>query len=102
MPGSILTPAQRAAFHQDGYVLVRGLFDTEEIALMRGAIEQDPAISANFYDRKDGGGMATKIALWNHPGDSAYGLAARSQRLAVTLEDLLGGEVFNYHSMLTA
>lgn len=102
MTTSILSPAQRADFARDGYVFVRKLFDTEEIALLRDAIEQDPAIRANFYQRKDGGGLATKIALWNHPGDSAYGLAARSRRVVDTMEELLGGEVYHYHSKLTA
>jgi len=99
---SILSPAQRADFARDGYVFVRQLFDAEEIGLLREAIEQDPAIRANFYERRDGGGLATKIALWNHPGDSAYGLAARSRRVVDTMEELLGGEVYHYHSKLTA
>jgi ectoine hydroxylase-related dioxygenase (phytanoyl-CoA dioxygenase family) len=31
-----------------------------------------------------------------------YGLAARSHRVVDTMEDLLGGEVYHYHSKLTA
>ncbi len=42
------------------------------------------------------------MALWNHPGDSVYGLAARSERVVDTMEELLGGEVYHYHSKLTA
>ncbi len=42
------------------------------------------------------------MALWNHPGDSVYGLAARCEKMVDTLEDLLGGEVYHYHSKLTA
>jgi len=42
------------------------------------------------------------MALWNHPGDSVYGLAARSRRVVDTMESLLGGEVYHYHSKLTA
>ena len=41
------------------------------------------------------------MAVWNHPGDSVYGLAARSRRVVDTMEDLLGGEVYHYHSKLT-
>ena len=102
MSGSILTPEQRADFDRDGFVFVRGLFDAEEIALMRTAIEQDPAIRNNFYDRNDASGLSTKMVTWNHPGDSVYGLAARSNRVVDTMEDLLGGEVYHYHSKLTA
>ncbi len=102
MSGSILTPAQRTAYERDGYVMVPGLFDAEEIALLRAAIETDPALQQSLYDRKDTAGMATRMATWNHPGDSVYGLAARSERVVDTMESLLGGEVYHYHSKLTA
>ena len=42
------------------------------------------------------------MATWNHPGDSVYGLAARTHRVVDTMEDMLGGEVYHYHSKLTA
>ena len=99
---SVFTPAQQAAFEADGYVIVRGLFDQEEIALMRGSIEQDPDLQNSLYNRKDAQGKATMMATWNHPGDSAYGLAARSLRVVDTMEQMLGGEVYHYHSKLTA
>ena len=99
---SLFTPDQRAQYERDGYLIIRSLFDTEEIALMRDAIEQDPALRASLYDRKDAEGKSTRMALWNHPGDSVYGLAARSHRVVDTMEDMLGGEVYHYHSKLTA
>ena len=92
---SVFTPAQQAAFEADGYVIVRGLFDQEEIALMRGSIEQDPDLQNSLYNRKDAQGKATMMATWNHPGDSAYGLAARSHRVVDTMEQMLGGEVYH-------
>lgn len=99
---SILTPEQRADFERDGYVFVRKLFDAEEIDLLTSAIEQDPSLRSRFYNRSDAEGLATKMAIWNHPGESVYGLAARSERVVDTMEDLLGGEVYHYHSKLTA
>lgn len=102
MPGSILTADQRAAFERDGYVMVRNLFDAQEIGILRTAIESDPALRSRLYDRNDASGKSTRMAVWNHPGESAYGLAARSHRVVDTMEDLLGGEVYHYHSKLTA
>ena len=99
---SVFSAAQAAAFAADGYVIVRQLFDQEEVALMAGAIEQDPDLQNSLYDRKDAQGKATKMATWNHPGDSVYGLAARSHRVVDTVEQMLGGEVYHYHSKLTA
>jgi hypothetical protein len=36
----------------------------------RSAIERDPALSASLYDRRDAEGKSTRMATWNHPGDS--------------------------------
>ena len=99
---SLLTPEQRSEYERDGFVLVRSLFDAEEIALLRGAIETDPQLHASLYDRHDASGKSTRMATWNHPGDSVYGLAARSHRVVDTMEEMLGGEVYHYHSKLTA
>ena len=99
---SVFSTEQRSAYERDGYVIVPQLFDGEETALMRQAIEQDPQLRASLYERKDAEGKATRMALWNHPGDSVYGLAARSARVVDTMEDMLGGEVYHYHSKLTA
>jgi ectoine hydroxylase-related dioxygenase (phytanoyl-CoA dioxygenase family) len=102
MPGSILCPGQRARYDQDGYILVRKLFDDEEIAILRTAIENDESLRSRLYDRNDASGKSTRMATWNHPGDSVYSLAARSHRVVDTMEDLLVGEVYHYHSKLTA
>ena len=99
---SLFTPEQRTAYERDGFVLIRSLFDTEEIALLRSAIETDPQLHASLYDRNDASGKSTRMATWNHPGDSVYGLAARSHRVVDTMEEMLGGEVYHYHSKLTA
>lgn len=99
---NILTEDQQAAYESDGFVLVRGFFDSKEAELLQAAIVQDPAIRDHFYDRTDSEGLATKMATWNHPGDSIYGYAARSRKMVDTMEHLLAGEVYHYHSKITA
>ena len=99
---SVLNTEQRQAFDRDGYVIVRGFFDAEETALLQTAMDKDPAIRGHLYDRHDAEGLTTKMATWNHPGDSVYGLAARARKMVDTMEDLLGGEVYHYHSKITA
>jgi ectoine hydroxylase len=69
---------------------------------LQRASNEDPAIRKHFYDRKDSEGLITKMAAWNHPDDSIYGVVARSYKLVDTMEDLLGGEVYHYHSKITA
>jgi ectoine hydroxylase len=99
---TLFDPERRAVYERDGYVMIRNLFDAEETALLRSAMENDPQVRGNLYDRLDAEGLKTKMVLWNHPGDSVYGLAARSERVVDTMEDMLGGEVYHYHSKLTA
>lgn len=96
-----LTQAEIEAYRRDGYVLRRGLFSPDEIALVDEAIRTDPAIAANTYARMDSKGASTELALWNHPGDDVFGAIARCTRIVDSMEKLLGGEVYHWHSKLT-
>jgi len=97
-----LTPEQVAAFERDGYIVLRGLFDAEEVDLLRRAMEEDPSVRDHMLVRAGGEGGGTRIALWNRAGDSVYGLAARSDRMVAAAEALLGGPVYHFQSKLTA
>ena len=99
---SILSTADNAAFQRDGFVIARGMFDAEEVELLRRAMEQDPEVASHMLDRLDAQGAATRIALWNRAGDSVYGMAARCDRMVDTMEALLGGPVYHFQSKLTA
>jgi ectoine hydroxylase len=88
---SLLTPERRRAYDEDGFVIVRGMFDAKEADLLRRAMEEDPEIRGHMIDRLDAKGAATRISLWNRPGNSVYGMAARCARMVDTMEDLLGG-----------
>lgn len=99
---SILSRSQLAEFHRNGFVIVRRMFDADETGLLRSAMEQDPAVSGHVLDRLDAEGAATRIALWNRPGDSVYGMAARCDRMVDTMEEILDGPVYHFQSKLTA
>ncbi|MGI9410829.1 MAG: phytanoyl-CoA dioxygenase family protein [Hyphomicrobiaceae bacterium] len=99
---SRLRPEDLQSYHEDGFVFVRGLFDNEEIDLLRRAMEEDPAIREHSLLRGDQEGGATRISLWNRAGDSVYGLAARSARVVDTAEALIGEPVYHFQSKLTA
>ena len=40
------------------------------------------------------------MTLWNHPGDDLWGMVSRSNRIVDSMEKLLDGEVYHYHSKL--
>lgn len=95
-----LTDAQQAQFDRDGFVLVSSLFDAEEMRLLLAYARGDDAMLAGSYARKDAAGRETRLALWNHPGDDLYGMFSRSMRIVDAMEQLLGGEVYHYHSKM--
>jgi ectoine hydroxylase len=99
---SILTSEQRRAYEDDGFVIIRGMFDAEETSLLRQAMEVDPEVREHMLDRLDATGASTRIALWNRAGDSVYGMAARCERMVDTMEEMLGGPVYHFQSKLTA
>ena len=50
---------------------------------------------------KEGGeGGKVRLSLWNHPGDTIYGMFARSNKMVNKVEELLGNEVYHYHSKM--
>jgi ectoine hydroxylase len=99
---SVLTREAKQSFERESLVFVRGLFDAEETALLRRAMEEDPEILRHSLGRPDAAGGVTRISLWNRAGDSVYGLAARCDRMVDTAEDLLGEPVYHFQSKLTA
>jgi ectoine hydroxylase len=99
---SLLSAEELARYHADGFVIVRGMYDPEEVSLLRRAMEEDPEVANHMIDRLDAKGAATRIALWNRAGDSVYGMAARGARMVDTMEAMLGGPVYHFQSKLTA
>jgi hypothetical protein len=95
-----LTPAQVAQFHQDGYLMVRQLFDAEEMNLLLTTARADREMIGHNFPVKDTAGRESKLSLWNHPGEDIYGMIARCHRVVEAMEQLLGGEVYHYHSKM--
>lgn len=94
------TPQELAAYERDGYVLVRRLFDAEEMALLLQHARQDPALASSAYGRKDSTGLETRLALWNYAGDDLYSMFSRSPRIVNRMEQILGGEVYHWHTKM--
>jgi hypothetical protein len=100
MSQRVLTVEEAARYHADGSVLVPGLFDGEEIDLLRRAAKEDHELDQRSFGRADGEGGTVRLSLWNHPGEGIYGMFARCERVVRSAEKLLGGEVYHYHSKM--
>jgi ectoine hydroxylase len=87
-------------YERNGFVLMKGMFDAEEIGLLRRAAKEDRELDQHSFGRSDGEGGVVRLSLWNHPGDTIYGMFARCQTIVNSAEKLLGGEVYHYHSKM--
>jgi ectoine hydroxylase len=95
-----LTPRQIASYHEDGFIIVPGFFDVEEIGLLSRAAKEDRQLDQHSFSKDDGSGANVRLSLWNHPGDGIYGMFARCHKLVDSVEQLLGEEVYHYHSKM--
>lgn len=100
MSTPVLTPQQLKAYHRDGYIIVRQLFEPEEMSLLHRAAQEDREMDKRSMGRADGEGGTVRLTLWNHPGNSIYGMFARCRRMVDSCEQILEGEVYHYHSKM--
>jgi ectoine hydroxylase len=87
-------------YRENGYVIEKGFFDKQEIELLHRAAKEDRALDQHSFGRGDGEGGTVRLSLWNHPGDTIYGMFARCESIVNSAETLLGGEVYHYHSKM--
>jgi len=100
MANGPLSSAQLEAYERDGYVLAANFFTAAETALLKRAAKEDKALDDHAFSRGDGEGGQVRLSLWNHPGDSIYGMFARCESAVIAAEMILGGEVYHYHSKM--
>ncbi len=100
MANEPLNAEQIQQYHNDGYVLAKGLFDSEEIGLLHRAAKEDRELDQHSFGKSDGEGGTVRLSLWNHPGDTLYGMFARCETIVNSAERILGGEVYHYHSKM--
>lgn len=96
----VLSDTQVTDYHRDGYVLVRQMLDAEEADLLGRAAREDRELDRRSQGRADGEGGSVRMSLWNQPGNGIYGMVARSRRIVDSMEKILNGEVYHYHSKM--
>ena len=87
-------------YERDGFVVARRMFDGDEIELLRRAAKEDRELDKHSFGKGDGEGGTVRLSLWNHPGDTIYGMIARCETIVNSAEKILGGEVYHYHSKM--
>ena len=97
---TLLSKLQEEEFQDQGFLIFPKLFDNEEIQLLKKTAVDDRELEKQSVGRKDANGQTVRLALWNQPGDGIYGMFARCYKLVDKMEQLLGGEVYHYHSKM--
>ena len=95
-----LTHEELAGYARQGFLFQRGLLAADEVDLVLEAAQSDIDLEDHAFGRDDGEGGKVRLALWNHPGDDVYGAVARSSRVVGRAQQLVGGEVYHYHSKM--
>lgn len=94
-----LSQEQIRQYHEDGFIIVPGFFDPEEIETVRKACQTDSVDGAQTKFT-DGDGNFSQIAFWSDLSDSLLGVIPRLARIVDATEALLGGECYHWHSKL--
>jgi ectoine hydroxylase len=89
-----------AAFHRDGYIIVRGLLSPEEVTRLGRVARADKSLAESTYGRKDASGLPVTLAVRNELGDDLYSTIARSRRIVERMSAFLGDEVYHWHHKL--
>jgi len=100
MSPRVVSSAELEEFQRNGYLLLRQLFDRHEMEILLTHARGDATLLAGAAGRRDATGQVTKLALWNQAGDDLYSMFSRSPRVVDRMQDLLGGEVYHYHTKM--
>ncbi|ESO82125.1 hypothetical protein LOTGIDRAFT_223496 [Lottia gigantea] len=95
-----VTDQMKNDYEEGGYIIIKGLLDVEELNNIKKAVECKNDLTDSAYGLPDGENGYSRLALWSHPGNDVTGMLVRTEKLAGTAEQLLGGEVYHYHTKL--
>jgi len=81
-----------------GFILVRGLFNKDEIEKINKALTMENGVAKYSYGLDDGHERRSRLVIWGHPGNDVTGMVGRCEKVVKTSEKLMGGEVYHYHT----
>jgi ectoine hydroxylase-related dioxygenase (phytanoyl-CoA dioxygenase family) len=97
-----LSPQQLENYKNDGYVIVKNFLKEDEIKKLYAIATGDDTLRKHAFDLNDQSGKKTKLTLWYTPGNDAYGLFTKSERMVNSVNKLMDGDspVCHFHSKL--
>ena len=101
MAKGCISDSEARQYHDTGFVVAKSFYDAEEIDLLKRAAKEDRTLDQHSFSRNDGEGGNVRLSLWNHPGDTIYGMFARCESIVDSATKLLNDEVYHYHSKMS-
>ncbi|MGH2646286.1 MAG: phytanoyl-CoA dioxygenase family protein [Ginsengibacter sp.] len=97
-----LTTQNIADYERNGYVIIKNFLKTEEVNKLYKIATGDDTLQKHAFDLNDQSGKKTKLTLWYTPGNDAYGLFTKSERMVESVDTLMYGDsaVCHFHSKL--
>ena len=97
-----LSPQQIESYKKDGFVIVKNFLKSEEVNKLYLIATGDNTLRQHAFDLNDQSGKKTKLTLWYTPGNDAYGLLTKSERMVNSVDKLMEGDsaVCHFHSKL--
>lgn len=71
-----------------------------EIDLLRNTARRDRSLDEHVFLIAGASGDASRLALWNTPGDDVYGMFARCETMASLPRQILDVKPYHYHSKM--
>ncbi|HLY70647.1 MAG TPA: phytanoyl-CoA dioxygenase family protein [Puia sp.] len=97
-----LSKQQIADYNRDGYVIIENFLKADEVKKLYNIAIEDDMMRKHSFDLNDQTGKKTKLALWYKPGNDAYGLLSKSERIINSVNKLMDEDsaVCHFHSKL--
>ena len=97
-----LSAQQIETYKKDGFVIVKNFLKNEEVNKLYLIATGDNTLRQHAFDLNDQSGKKTKLTLWYTPGNDAYGLLTKSERMVNSVDKLMEGDsaVCHFHSKL--
>jgi len=97
-----LSTPQIESYNKDGFVIVKNFLNLEEVEKLYSIATTDDSLNKHAFDLNDQSGKKTKLTLWYTPGNDAYGLLSKSERMVNSVDKLMEGDsaVCHFHSKL--
>lgn len=97
-----LSSRQVDQYQLDGYLILKGFLNPDEVEKLYQVSVEDTAINKHAFNVDDSSGKRSKLSLWYKPGDDVFGLLTRSQTMVEIVDQVLEGDapVCHFHSKL--